>query len=199
MVEGASAEMLRELLSAFEGELENQGVPLGTLLAAGVTREYVLEMFARVQLTPPDEVVVLYEWRNGITPVQGSEYALPMFAFPSIERTVEAYLSPTGWPKGDEDWQWKPDWIQIMGQGYGLAVCTSDPPADPPLARGISVDGEFGTQPDQALRQVVSLCTPVAWWVESLIEGWYRWDSTSGRWDVDPSAQPAIRNIHGIS
>ncbi|MEO6116792.1 MAG: hypothetical protein ABIP33_10435 [Pseudolysinimonas sp.] len=86
-----------------------------------------------------------------------------------------------------------------MGDANGLAIFCDGDPVDPPLVRGITWDREYGTQPHQTLRQAVSLCTPVAWWVDALRRGRYRWNERTNAWDVDYSKQPRIRALHAIS
>jgi hypothetical protein len=123
-----------------------------------------------------------------------------MFMGWSLAECVHAYLDPEGLTKGSEDWQWNPDWIRIMGDANGLAICCAAPADNAPLVRGLSWTGEYGTQPTQTLRQVVSLCTPVTWWIDSLRNGWYRWNADSNAWeDVDHWKQPRIRALRALS
>jgi hypothetical protein len=123
-----------------------------------------------------------------------------MFMGWSLAECVHAYLDPRGHPKGQEDWQWNPDWIQIMGDANGLAISCDRHADDPPLVRGLSWDRVYGTQPDQTLNQVVSLCTPVTWWIDALRHGWYRWNGPGNGWEsVDHSKQPRIRALRALS
>jgi hypothetical protein len=63
-----------------------------------------------------------------------------------------------------------------------------------------AVDPEFGgTQPWQTQQQVVSLCTPVTWWIDSIRRGWYQWKPELGAWDIDVEGQTVMRRIYGLS
>jgi hypothetical protein len=123
-----------------------------------------------------------------------------MFMGWSLGECVKAYLNPKGQPKGQEDWQWDPRWLQIMGDANGLAIFCGGEPTSAPLVRGITWDRAYGTQLTQTVRQAVSLCTPVTWWIDALRHGWYRWNVSGNAWeDVDHSKQPLIRALHALS
>jgi hypothetical protein len=199
-VEGASPALLSHLLGALEGELRKQGVPVDEYLRPGASASAVYAGFDKCGLVPPDEAVVWFGWRDGTTDHPDSEDVMPMFLEWSLAECVAAYLDPAGQPKGHEDWQWDPAWIQIMGDANGLAISCAAPADQAPLVRALSWTRELGTQPNQTLNQAVSLCTPVAWWVDALQQGWYRWNSDAHAWDApNPFGQPRIRALRGLS
>jgi hypothetical protein len=199
-VEGASPELLSTLLAAFEEELRKQKVPVDRYMRPGADESEVRAGFAQCGLVAPDEAVRWFGWRDGPTRTKDSHFVMPMFMSWSLAECVAAYLDPKGQPKGYESWQWHPGWIQIMGDANGLALNCIAPPEEAPLVRGLSWGREYGTQPEQTLRQVVSLCTPVAWWLDALQHGWYRWNVPGNAWEsVDHSLQPRIRALHALS
>ena len=72
-------------------------------------------------------------------------------------------------------------------------------PAASPLVRFVSDDGSTSTQDSDTEYQVVSLCTPVTWWIDSIRRGWYKWDGGSSTWTRDAQAQPRIRAMYSMS
>ena len=199
-VEGASAPLLSELLAAFERELRAQSVPVDDYLRPGVPASEVQAGFEECGLQAPLEALAWFGWRDGPTRTPNSHLVMPMFMGWSLAECVRAYVNPKGQPKGNEPWQWDPRWLQIMGDANGLAIFCGGAADEAPLVRGLTQDREYGTQPDQTLRQVVSLCTPVTWWIDALRHGWYRWNVGANAWeDVDHSKQPRIRALHALS
>ncbi len=102
-------------------------------------------------------------------------------------------------PRGFGRWEWNPNWVHIMGDQHGLAMCCADDPESPPLVRFVSDDGYTSTQDGDTAYQVVSLCTPVTWWIDSIRRGWYRWEARSGVWTRDAQAQPLLRAIYAMT
>jgi hypothetical protein len=199
-VEGASAELLSRLLSDFELELRGQGVAVDEFLRPGASERDIRAAFDECDLIAPLEAIAWFGWRDGPTRTPQSHLVMPMFMGWSLAECVRAYRDPRGQPKGSEPWQWDPNWLQIMGDANGLAIYCSTKETDAPLVRSLSWGREFGTQPAQTLHQVVSLCTPVAWWIDALRNGWYRWNPAASAWeDVDHSQQPRIRALRALS
>jgi hypothetical protein len=199
-VDGASPALLSELLLALELEMRGQGVPVERYLRAGLSARDVEAGFRQCGLRAPDEAIEWFGWHDGPARGLGGDNVMPMFMGWSLAESIQAYLDPNGQPHGSEDWQWDPLWIQIMGDANGLALDCSPNQAIGPRVRGLTWDRKYGTQPDQTLRQVVSLCTPVSWWIDALRHGWYRWNARGNGWeDVDHSKQPRIRALHALS
>jgi hypothetical protein len=197
-VEGASAELLAHLLDIFESELRRQGVPVDAYLRPGAQASEVRETFERNNLNAPDEVLVWFGWHDGPVRSTASHLVLPMFMSWSVAEVDTMRNSPGAQPFGLEDWQWNPSWVQIMGDQNGLAVRCDNEPSAAPLVRGL-LSGQYGTQPDVTRRQVVSLCTPVTWWIDALQHGWYRWVVSANAWETDHSLQPRFRALRALS
>jgi hypothetical protein len=184
-VEGASAALLAELLQEFEMEMRKQKVPVDRWLSPGASPQVVRERFAQLGLTAPAEAVVWFGWYDGVKPVAGSAGALPVFEGISLEVARRRY---EGSRLGLGEWDWNPNWLQIMGGKYGLAVSCADAPEQPPLVR--SVEDEWMTQDWQTEHQVVSLCTPVAWWIDAMRRGAYVFDRSINWWKRDIDVIP---------
>jgi hypothetical protein len=198
-VEGASAGLLAELLREFEREVRARGVELDRYLQPGASRADIVSVFAGAGLVAPEEAIALFEWHNGRIEVPGAFSALPVFPLWSLEY-LEGFLANNAFhPRGFGRWEWNPNWVHIMGDQNGLAMSCADDPQLPPLIRFVSDDGSTSTQEDDTSYQVVSLCTPVSWWIDSIRRGWYQWEGKSGTWIRDAEAQPLIRAIYSMT
>jgi hypothetical protein len=201
-VEGASASLLKRLLTLLEAELVKQGVPVAEYMSPGARKSEVEAAFGKCGLVPPDEAIVWFGWHNGPTGEGNSERVFPRFNFWSLEDCVRDYLEPGGQPKGYGPRLWNPDWINLMGDGNGVALDCGKPASHPPLVRALSLGREFGTQAGEIGNQVVSLCTPVTWWIDAFRRGWYQWDREQTGWDWEngpPDALGTIWESYGLS
>jgi hypothetical protein len=197
-VEGASAALLADLLVDFEAELRAHGVPVDRYLRPGATADAVRAEFASAGLVAPEEAICWFQWHDGRYEVPGSERALPVFDAWSLDYLKLDREDPNSQTRGYGRWDWNPNWIHIMGEQVGLAMSCAGEPAEPPLVRMVAA-GLAGTQDDDTESQVVSLCTPVTWWIDSIRRGWYVWDRSAGAWSRDDAAQPLIRAIYGLT
>jgi hypothetical protein len=198
-VEGASAELLRELLRELDKSLEKARFPVRRLLNPGTSEERVRVSLANLGLVAPDELVTWFAWHDGRDRSEKARYFVPGFSLWPLTEVIASYEDPDYEPHGIEEWEWDPRWLHFAGPNVGLAMRCDGNPADPPLVRNVASDSEFGTQPNQTSRQVVSLCAPVTWWIDSLRHGWYQWQSDVGRWHSDETQQSPIRALRGMS
>jgi hypothetical protein len=196
---GASADLLKDLLETFEYQLRKAGVPVDQLLRPGASRAAVQEEFRSSGLNAPEEVIALLGWHNGRYETIEAASALPVFSVRSLEYLAADRKRAVSRPIGFGEWEWNPNWVHVMGDQFGLAVCCSDDPENPPLVRSTDDDGAGQTQDWQTERQVVSLCTPVTWWIDSMRRGWYVWNKESGTWHRDQQAQPVVRAIYEMT
>lgn len=192
-VEGASPELLVELLDALAFETKRAGAPLNDVLQPGVSRQYVQDQLGTIGLTAPEELIAWWGWRNGARPGLVSGQPLDMN---SVEMAIHLY------PRrflGDGEFSWHPDWIRLLGPGgYAISVNT-DPSEQPPAIR--ATESFIGTAPDNTATQVVSLCTPVTWWLLARAKGWTRWEVKDGfgRWNPDLDRYPLEWRITEIA
>jgi hypothetical protein len=197
-VEGASSELLSELLQELETELRDAGVPVDAAFRPGTSAPQLRAAFALAGVAVPDEIVVWFGWHDGVNRPIGNR-VLPIFEMWSSEETIQKYVNPNGAPKGSEAWQWNPEWLHFVGDNNGIAVSCGSGPEAAPLVRRISAGLDYGTQAGDTLHQVVSLCTPVTWWIESMRNGWYKWDRRLHGWDWETTSQPTFRAIRELS
>ena len=185
--------LLGELLEDFEAELRTQNVPVDRLLRPPVPPKAVRAHFAQLGLDAPDEAVTLFGWRDGVE--AGLGLALPVFELASLEGVVSRYQRSR---LGLGEWDWNPHWVQVMGGKYGLAIRCDDQPDRSPLVR--SVEDAAGSQDWQTDYQVLSLCTPVTWWIDAMRRGWYRYNPAARAWDRSgPSPFPLAIDIYNMT
>jgi hypothetical protein len=198
-VHGAGPELLGDLLEQLEQSLRDAGVPVLDYFQPRASREEVQRAFEECGLLPSEEAVVWFDWHNGD---DGYHRSLPWFDFWPLETVRRRRLDPGGQKVGVGDWMWHPDWIQLMGDNNGVAISRAldEKGREQTLVRALSIsDPEWSTQPSGGAHQVVSLCTPVTWWIESLRAGWYQWDRVREGWHIDDAKQPEERRTYGLS
>jgi len=182
-VEGASPELLLDLLDRFADVTARLGAPIDDYLQPGISAAQVEDALGAIGLVPPAELVAWWGWRNGVIP--GRELPVSLDLRP-LEMTMVLYERQLF---GTSRWEWHRSWIPILGNHPdGIAVDCSAPPNEPPLVRAVS--GYVGTHPDDTKHQVVSLCTPVAWWLIARERGWTRLARDGGFWEPERGSFP---------
>jgi len=180
-VEGASPDLLRELLDRFASTTARLGAPIEDYLNPGISEAEIEDSLGKVGLVPPDELVAWWGWHNGTAPGRNLPLSLDLR---SLEISLELYRRQIF---GPNQWEWQRSWIPIVGNDpAGIAIDCSAPRDRPPLVR--PVNGSIGTHPDDSDRQAVSLCTVVTWWLLARENGWTYVSADKNFWDVDRSA-----------
>ncbi len=171
-VAGASAGLLGDLLVELEHELATMGAPV-RLFRPGLPESTVRERFAQVGRTPPDEVVTWFTWHDGSRADTDGRW---VDVFPrehwTLDSVIRRILEPD-LPYGTELWEWHPSWVHLTGDNHGLAVDFSR--TTTPRVRALS-EGSVSTHDPGLAHQVVSLCTPVTWWIEAIRSGAIQWE-----------------------
>lgn len=188
-VEGSSAELIPELLERFFGCMEAAGSPVRSLLAPGLPPEVVRDRLGEVGLSAPDELVAWYSVFDGILASAGPLNAppFPTFQLHSLDVALALYeREHEVMGVGHEIWNWNPRWLRIGSPVHSLAVRCSDEVDEPVLVRAVGDDRN--TQVENPSYQVVSLCTPVQWWIEAIDHGLFSWDSGNQRWRHHPTS-----------
>ncbi|MBG6054957.1 hypothetical protein IWX81_001368 [Salinibacterium sp. CAN_S4] len=181
-VVGASPELLEELLDFLDVETTRLGVSVRDALLPGLARQQVQDEFGAVGLQAPEELITWWGWSNGVRPgVMGTR----SFEFNSLQTTLGSWSREVH-GSGNNDGTWNPEWLRVLGPGnYGVLVSCAAVDG-PPLVR--DSDGALGTAVWDTDNQVVSLCTPVTWWIHARQRGWTTWTPAPGgqnEWMVD--------------
>lgn len=182
--EGASPALLGQLLDEYASELKTRSPGIYGALQPGLLAAQIEDALGRINLTPPDELIVWWGWRDGFRPMFGHGLRHGQLR---LETAIATYKNED---LGTELEEWNPNWIRVGGTGNDGDAVSCAPSEDPPLVRAVST-WDIGTQPfEDTIRQVVSLCTPVTWWLTAIKEGWDQYNPTTGFWDWDRSLYP---------
>ncbi len=177
------------LLDLFFDEIASIGLPIFEHLKPGLPEAQIRSVLSTRGLSAPDELIAWY------SRFDGPEFAVdeqpfncfPKFALHSLETAITLFDRDSSAPGlGTEPWEWDPRWLRLGGPVQSMAVQCGPIAEAPVLVR--SVGDDRTTQEIRPPYQVVSLCTPLTWWIEGLRAGLYRWDSHSRHWTVNKSA-----------
>lgn len=177
MIEGAGPQLLADLLEEYENILRATSPAIANSLLPGRDREEIVRLFAVVDLQPPEELLVWWSWHDGSVPgIPTGIRNWPMSLKDSLDlRREDTFGSDFG--------QSRPEWIRVAGEANG-SLSVSCGLEVPPLVRRVSTFS-FGTQPHEIDNQVVSLCTPIAWWLQAHENGWIAFDPSAEIWKWD--------------
>jgi hypothetical protein len=183
-VAGASAGLLGELLAELDVILEESRPGHREIMRPGATVEEIRSTLEPRGIEPNDEIITWFGWHDGIR--EGSKILsriLPIRLSKALEIVDHEVLGV-----GDKT-LWHPAWIPVT-EG-GLWAARADTEIDPPPVRPVQRDMGTHTQDAPPTYQVISLCTPIAWRLQALREGWERFNPTTGRWEADKTLFPA--------
>lgn len=180
MAEGAGPELLADLLARWEAELRARGFPVDAATNPGLAPPAFRSAYSAFGVTPPDELVEWFRWRNG-QPLDAPPLAPPFHAIDAESSVRDRALGLTiGYQPG----QWHP-WVRLGATGRELSMDTRDSDPAPLVRRTVF---EVGTEPRPDFSDVRSLCTPVTWYLDALLRGYHRWDSVAQTWIVSRPA-----------
>ncbi len=177
-VEGASASLLADLLDAYKYEIERRDPRAWDGFRQGHSRQEIVDKFAAEGLIAPEELVVWWSWSDGhqMMPTRGLRN-VPIGLDRALrlhrEDREDGFVLLPG-----------PEWVRIVGQGRRTSIalsCESEDKA--PLVGLLDVEQGLGPRRLSDL-YAVSLCTPVTWWLTSLVEGWVGFDRNQDWWTI---------------
>ena len=134
-----SVELLERLLDIYEREVAGLGGPIEQA-NSGLPREKVLALFGEIGLTPPDELVALFGWHDGVP--RGLPSPFPRLTFAPLAELCAHYESrqrlfarfePEDLP--DVTWGAGPGWFPLVPTQYTLAVSCLGQSDEAPLVR----------------------------------------------------------------
>jgi hypothetical protein len=188
-----SAGLLAELLDEFQDLLIQQGFPVDGAFNDGIGESEVRNRLARINLTPPDELLVWFKWHDGqpLPPIPPLARATSIQSFLSIDHAIDEYLDE---PEiGVNDGAWHPDWLLI---GTHLAVSCGESTTTAPLIRAVYPD--VRTEPHDKFYVRRSLCAPVQYWIENLKAGAHYWDAEAQLWQREISSLAMLPESNGF-
>jgi hypothetical protein len=195
MLEGASPSLLGSLLDEFFDEIASNGAPVDRCVVPGLSREEIRGRVEQLGFSAPEEVLVWFGRHNGYRPISGERGNLPLpHDILSLDAAIDHYRSG---PIGVETWEWGKGWLKVVSPVHGYALdCNVARPDDPLVVRVVG-DG-IGPNSVDDVGEIVSLCTLVAWWIDSVRCGAYRWDAGREMWEIDGFAVPEERRLLGF-
>lgn len=205
MAQGASPELLRELLETYEYECDRMGSPIKSAMAPGIAEQQIRAMLSEVGLVANDEVVTWFSWHDGVSTdidFAIAVHAMPQFVaaplFYAVQRYREFVLEfepPYGTDVPREIFMFGAGegWLRLVDDLRGCAIdCLGElDPSTPPRIR--SASEAFDEDGSGRLSRAVSLCTLVTWWLECLRSGAYSWNAAEQHWDFNPYLEPASK------
>jgi hypothetical protein len=164
VLDGSSPELLSELLPEFERVARDAGLP-AEVFRPGLAAAEVEDRLFALGVHPEPEVVVWFTWHDGTSDVG---WPVPVFPFAPMSYIEHRYR----WGEiGSELWEWAHGWIPLGATAHGMALG----PSLDGLPRIRPVSPEVTLQDDSHPEQVLSLCTPVSWWIDAIQRGRYSW------------------------
>ncbi|WP_266158246.1 SMI1/KNR4 family protein [Dyella silvatica] len=150
----------------------------------GLSRQAIEQVFADLKLTPPEILVCLYEWHNGI------EYLDAFMSFLPLERAVSIYRGYQALTDRIGRWGWKSSQFPILDENGDIQLCI-----DCSSGELVSVCLEN----DDKTRQVAAHYEP---YVEAMAELFrqkaYVFDEAGGCIHADAIAWRGIAQAYGI-
>jgi hypothetical protein len=197
MIEGASAQMLAQLLDEYESILENElGGPVGATMALGIDQDEVETKLASRGLRCPDEVAVWFGWHNGTPRIDGRAVGAIPFIYPcSLDESLELYdadrkdlevafenawdyeLATSGAGEG---------WLRLGPLSETVAVNCRQGGSSPMEVRW--TDRDFADPSFVGKLRAVSLCTVVSRWIDFARAGAFSWSPDLQHWIEHPEA-----------
>lgn len=196
LAEGSSPELLSRLLREYEAEARaHVGHVSGAL--PGLSRDEIVTQFAEVGLVPPEELVTLFEWHNGVAVGQPNPF--PRLGFTPLAELCRNYSSRQRMFEqfDDEDlqfvtWGAGPGWFPLVPTQYTLVVDCARNPQLPPRVRFTDIEFDENQSP-RISGQIVSLCTLVIWWIDGIRSGAHTWNDGTQYWETDDALLPELQ------
>jgi hypothetical protein len=197
--EKTGAPTLRLLLQQLHERLSAAKVPVDQMLLPGLAPEVVRARLEPAGLGAPDEVVEWFGWANGWAAPDGAPRSappIPDLENSSLEDSLVLYSIVNPRAATDSDFTGATygvgnGWLPLSHDNWGRFVyCNASAHAAPPVRRANPEPWDPATT---SMYHGVSLCTFVAWTIESLDNGGARWLPSEFTWAFDKSKQPRLK------
>jgi cell wall assembly regulator SMI1 len=176
-------------LERLEALWAEQGAPLAEHLQSGLTHQEMQSELEPLRLRLPSEAAVWWGWHNGVRRGEPRDMGGPVFMFLTLGDAVAEYhssrrVAETAARHEDEaDYLWHPTWFPISNTGYGAVIACDCSVADgaPTPIRVV----HWGHNEASDVPVAESFGQMVAWWIEAIERGAWRYDRALGRWELD--------------
>ncbi len=193
VTETGPAELLR-LLDEFQSEMTRAGWTAANRQGPGLTRAEILREFERADLTPPEELVTLFQWRNSVIRLPDGPISpvYPGFSPQPLSWCIENYVEEL---QANSSWWWvRQGWFPLE-EGIGYYVDCRSNPEDAPNV--LYVDEDNMIEGSRERPPLISLCTVVAGWSALVRSGVYFVKGT--KWRVDPALAASVSEPEALA
>jgi hypothetical protein len=186
------------LLLRYEDCLRAQGVPVEEWGRAGLSEDEIEATLEPLGLRAPIEGRAWWGWHDGVVGEGRGRFLGPQSSgFLSLAdavdtyreyRTIVATLAEPDIPElADPDDRWHPSWLPIQGPQLPSVIDCSVAEGEPTPVRLVDLQDVAGSPTPKAR----SLGEVVAWRIEAMEAGAWRWDAGRRIWTVERSLMRA--------
>jgi hypothetical protein len=159
----------------------NQG--FGDVFCLGLSKEEIDQQINEINISLPEEIYKLYEWKNGIK----YRYLLfPGYEFPSLQDVIGTYRMLREVDNNENEY-WKSSWFPIfISEVYIFTDCNS------PATSMYFYDPSSGCAPEIIFLSLTSMMTSI---IECYEESIYIIENLGGRYVIDIADETAETEI----
>jgi cell wall assembly regulator SMI1 len=158
------------------------------------------ERVATIGLTLPDEARVFWRWHDGV-PEDGRANPigafrgrfLPLHEAMAVHRVFRKTVLECHEGEGDPGIRFRPSWLPLFGRQHPIVLDCSVGRDQPTPLRMINLE-----DPLEPRVRAGSLGEAVRLWTEALDRGWWRWNASGQKWDVDLSSLPPVQRANPL-
>jgi cell wall assembly regulator SMI1 len=181
-------------LERLEALWAEQGAPLVEHLRPGLGANEVENQLAPLGLRLPSEAALWWGWHDGVPSREPGVMGGSYLRFLTLADAVEEYRSSRRVAEQaagiaeSADRFWHPSWFPITNTGSGGVIA-----CDCEVASGAATPVRFvhwGHKEDSEVPVADSFGQMVAWWIEAIECGAWRYDNDLERWEIDHSRLP---------
>ena len=166
-----------------------QRAPIVEHLRPGLGDADIDSQLGPLGLQLPAEAALWWKWHDGVSIADPGVMGGWDFRFLALDDAVRQYQQSRGIAEyaaseeGEADRLWHPSWFPITVSGSGGVVscdCSVPEGASTPIRMV-----HWGHKEDSDVPVAASFGQMVAWWIDAIERGAWRYDTNLGRWEID--------------
>lgn len=166
-----------------------QQAPIVEHLRPGLREEEINQQLRPLGLRVPYEAALWWSWYDGVPSGQPDFTGGAHLRFLTLGDAIGQYheslriAQAVGRTEDEADRLWNPSWLPVTTTGYGgvIACDCSVVVGEATPVRMV----DWGSKEDSDVPTARSFGQMVAWWIEAIECGAWRYDTSLGRWEVD--------------
>ncbi len=83
----------------------------------GLDRATIIDRISSVGLSPPEAVISLYEWKNGISNLDA------FLHLNDLDFAVDSYKQMCAFKQEFQDFEWQRSWLPILNMNGDIHIC----------------------------------------------------------------------------